>query len=329
MIQLQEFMAATGPALCTVTTFSIRLPEKRFGLFWGSWEETAAVLSALVQACSQVQLLKIRGDVGAPLLAVFGASCHSLHSLEAKDVPCRTLEALSQLLPHVTSTRMSLVGDEYEDGDKPEYFRKAIMSCPTLVQLDTGGHGIVDEIWRLLPSCLQELIFGEHLESDDGEDEVADDGFDTNLQIPQNLLLPNLRDIRYLGSHIPLCLLASLLRIAPNLQRIAINDVWVTCSADQIPDLVLVHQRLCAGLVVIDDPEEVREIPRVGEGGIVLVLRELVGAEPSSPASLFLSGLPVFEQFMSIKLQAADQPLLPTLARAFPRLKYLKVPDSV
>lgn len=326
-------MAAAGPALRTVTTFHLRLPDERSDLFDGPAEETAALLSPLAEACPLVQLLRIRGDVGAPLLATFGTSCSSLTSLEAQDVPTSTLESLSQLLPNLTSTRMSLVGDVYDDDDRPIYFEASIAACSTLFHLDAGGHGLTREIWQVLPSCLQGLIFGENLAKNDQEgtdDDEVEAPTVIHLEIPADLQLPNLTDISYMGTRMPLCLLASLLRIAPNLQRIAMNDVWVPCSTDQIEDLTLVHQRLCAGLAVSDDPEKPHLVSGVGARGrgIILVLQDMANTEPGSPASQFVSALPVFEQFASVKLEVAEPPMLSCLARIFPRLKYLKLPGS-
>lgn len=126
--QLQWFIATAGPALLTVSTLTLELPKERHGQYVGGEDDTAALLSPLASLCPALRTLGISGKVGVPLLAAFGVSCEQLTNLEVTDVPSHTLETMmhQNALPRITSTRLHLFGDEYEDEDSPEDFEGAI-----------------------------------------------------------------------------------------------------------------------------------------------------------------------------------------------------------
>lgn len=178
------------------------------------------------------------------------------------------------------------------------------------------------DTWQLLPSSLRELHMGEHIGVDGDDHELPTDGFECNNQILRGMQLPNLRELEYMGNHIPLRLLASFLRLAPKLEQIPINDVWVPCTPNQIPDLKLVHSRLSAGLTVISAEEQRMTAGMRGEG-IMLALRGLQDTDFGQAAANFVSRLPPFDLFRNVGVANCPQPLLPNLARVFPKLRML------
>lgn len=324
--QVQSFIRAAGPALHSVITINVEVSQeehwRQSALIPG--EDIAAVLGPFAHACPNLRRLTVTGDVGAPLLAAFGSCCSSLTTLETTDVAVRTLETISELLPGVTSTQMTLFHDDCSESDDEEDerlggFQSALSSCLTLTRLDTGGKHLTDASWRALPACIQELNICTPCE-------------EPHLQRagpPAGVQLPNLRTLETTSHNMPLCLLAGVLRVAPQLQRLAVNGVFFPCTLDRIPDLELVHARLSNGLVIKPcrfKDSYLRKLPGGDDGKrLLLCLSGLEDTQPGSPAALFLSRLPVLPLVVGVHLNYAERPVCVSLARAFPGLRAFRL----
>lgn len=331
--QVQRFIKAAGPALHSVTTIRIKVSQEEH------WTESceipgkqiAAVLSPFANICTKVKKLKVIGSVGAPLLAAFGASCKHLTSLETVDVPSENMERLGELLPRVTSTRMVLFAPENlekdrcegaDEEDQVKWFLPVISSCQTLTSLDTGHEFLSEDAWLALPSSLRKLHIVTHCETED----LEESGLPTGLQ------LPNLQEFHTYSQHMPLCLLAGVLRVAPLLRAVCVNAVETSCCVDMIPDLVLLSQRLSSSLVITPRGWGCGYLQRMKDrdNGKQVVLRITdLEADPSNSQMLqFASKLPVLECVWGLEVENVEQSLLAHFARAFPKLRTLRV-DAV
>lgn len=316
--QMQLFIKAANPALHTVTSLDLTSCAWEAGCSCDGCScgndgvrDVTAIFWPLASVLPRLQLLKVSGDCEAVLLGEFGGACPALTSLEAVNLPVAALERLSELAPHVTSTRMTLFHpDDDDDGDDHEGesgviepYRNAIRSCHTLVSLDVGQHALSAEDWRSLPCSLQQLS----LAIPDSRDDTPD------LGPPFGVTLPNLEEVlSSAGANVSLDLLANLMRAAPNLQHLDVCCIWLTCSLAYIPDLKLVDQRLAAGF----------RLQSVSGHGVQLEIYDTEDAAVS--ASIFASQLPVLEQFRSVRYELAEH-LCSDMTRAFPRLQLLTV----
>lgn len=292
----------------------------------------AAILSPFANVCTNLQQLNVFGNVGLSILAAFGAACKQLTRLETVDVPPETLEQLGKVLPQVTSTSMTLFDPELlyrdrsyvwerdDDGDDPlDEHHLAISTCTSLTSLDTGEAALTHATWRALPSCVQQLYIWTACGPADLE----------NSGPPVRLQLPSLRKLCSYYPYVPLCLMANLLRAAPLLQSVMIGTVEMPCSVDQIPDLVLLSERLSAGLVIKSLAYEQGYLQRLlGQDDgrrLLLLVRDLADDPTESHIQEFACKLPVLESIVGLKLGNIEQPLLTEFARAFPRLRGLNV----
>lgn len=287
-------------------------------------DEIAGVLSPLAGLCPLVTTLVVTGDVGPTLLDEFADACSGLTSLQTVDMPAYLLEELVERLPKITSTSVKLFGRYYRHCDRPAFYNQALSFCHSLVSLDVGVHWLPEETWRSLPPCLTELSMGAQTLLGDSEAAFSDEDpvEDFESKLPEGLQLPSLKSVGFNTEHMPLCLLASLLRSAPHLSNIAVHDVLVPCSADQIPDLVLLHDRLSTGALTACRRCEEEEGVQV-EGLLLFLSTAQAEAGGESMAASFLSGLPVFNRFLMVRLAGEEQPPLAQLTRVFPALTML------
>lgn len=331
--QIQRFITIAGPALHSVKTLELELcQDVHHPSSSVSEEEVAGVLSPLAGICSLMTTLVVIGDIGSTLLEEFGDACSGLVNLQTVDLPSVTLEELGEVLPKITCTSIKLFGRYYRHCDRPAFYDQAVSFCATLSVLDVGVHWLPAETWRALPPVLTELHMGAQTLLGDSEAMFLDEDPIEDLEsiLPEGLLLPSLKTVGFNTEHMPLCLLASLIRSAPKLCSIAINDVWVPCSADQIPDLVLLHDRLSTGaLVACNNSGRFDEEDGEPGGGLMLFLSSpQTEAGLESPAQAFLSGLPVFDGFRRLRLAIEEQPPLAELARALPAMTTLCIHAS-
>lgn len=315
---------AAGPSLQTVRTIDLSLnvqDQYHWHDDYGTSDfDIAAVLVPLAHICPTLQHLRVSGEIGSPLLAAFGAACIQLTSMDIEDLPVYTSQRLSELLPQVTSTRMTLKLRNGDYQDSLDSYHLALSSCSTLTRLDIPGIALTAKLWRALPPSIQELHIGPHDYGIPIEEVFPPSDADGSM--PGGLQLPNLKEVVFQDSLMHLSQLARILRAAPRMQRVGTHDVWVPCRVDQIPDLVLVNQRMAAGLVVSHSCVYRHPDHKHGEG-LVLQLKGLSDNGPESAASLFLASLPVFEQILNIRLGDFTLPQAAQLARAFCRLRML------
>lgn len=311
MRQMQMFLKAASRALTTVTSLDLEVPAacETSACSCDLGEHSTAILWPLPSTCPRLQILKLSGEVEAELLAEFG-ECMALTSLVTTNLPETTLEELSQLLPRVTSTSMTLFGDdaEYGFGEQAERYRLAVSACHTLVSLDVGECFLCAEDWLAMPKSLQKLSFctlgilEEHSETGP----------------PAGVELPNLIQVTHSpDTDVSLGMLANLLRAAPSLQSLDADRIILSCNLDDIPDLEFVHTRLAAGFTFK------RGSSKHWEGVQVYLVND--GYVCPAVASLFASRLPVFEHFWSLAVGITEQPFLANMARAFPGLRMLRV----
>lgn len=318
--QSQNFLLAAGPALQSVTTLDLELagtfrldykleePETRLELE----KEMGTLLGPLPKLCPLVRTLKVTGDVGAPLLAAFGALCEHLTCLDAANLDPSTAERLHELLPRVTVTHLRLYDRDYQCIRRITALLPAISTCRTLTTLDIPDHELTEQVCRALPPSIQELHVGNGCGS-----------WNMGGVVPRGFHLPSLRVVTGPG-YFPLCKLANLLRAAPNLQYIEMCDVMVPCSGKQIPDLVLLHARISAGLVVKNTHEDSPH-----PEGVMLQLMDSPDLSETryQPSVImdFMQRLPVFELFRNVSLGKVEPSQLASLARVFPRMQMLYV----
>lgn len=328
MRQVSHFIASAGSCLLTVTELHVTLQHNDKG-FSITAADVATALGPLARACPRLQHLIVTGDVGPSLLAIFGISCSNLTILEACNIGPHTAERLTELLPHVTSTCMALVSVEDQDAGDPEAYIPAILACRTLISLDIGTHQLTRKMWGALPPCLETLYAGDPGDNPAfvGLDQAEEDPL-SGGPCPAWPTLPSLVHLCMFAYHMPISLLASLLRATPNLSSVWLGEVWAPRSVDQIPDLSQVHARLKEGL----DIKQLFPLAVSHKEGLILQLRDLpVGEDDLHPATAlsFVNSLPVFEHFVSVGLQTVEPMLLPALARAFPRLTMLSIATPV
>lgn len=315
--QAQRFVTAAVLALRTVTDLCITIMESDDELDIRDLDMLSA-LRPFPHACPLLQQLRVTGAVGAPLLSTFGATCKHLTKLSTEDIGPSTAERLHELLPQVTSTYMMLATEEDYHSGYPEDYLLAVSTCRTLHSLDIGLHPMTPDLWRVLPSCLKKLHTGGAYDPDTGS--VGE-----SLSLSACPPLPNLTFACLYADGLPLSLLANLLRAAPKLTSIFMGGVWVPSSVDQIPDLLLLNQRLSEGLKIHNTVNH-----SLYEEGLVLQLRDLAVPPFEEPVtSSFLSSLPVLEHFVNLVVETAGQPQLAGLAKAFPQLSMLSISSVV
>lgn len=305
--QFQQFIATVGPALKTVTTLELKWVDGDPQIDGNEDDHEhvmAALLVPLASICTMVQRLTVSGDVGAPLLAAFGASCKQLTRLETANIRHATAERLNELLPMVTSTRMSVFDPYGEHNDHSGNHMLAISTCRTLTSLDLPDHELTEQTWRALPPSLQELDVGR-----------ISGAWGPNSLVPAGLHLPNLKKVTTIG-HLPLSQLVTLLSAAPNLQLLVMGDVLVPRSSNQIANMKLLHARLSAGLVC----KSVHRFPERQPEGLVIQLTDVPLLQYDAD---FVRRLPVFDLFRKVRLGTVEPLLLESLATVFPQLRWL------
>lgn len=321
---MQRFIAAAGPILHTVANLEVSLYHTIYGddRHCVPEKDIAALLAPIASACPLVQTLKLTGSIQKTAMAAFGATFKHLTSLEVVSMPDSDLELLSECFPQVTSTRITVFADWDDVPDKPDYYEAGITSCKTLTCLDVASSSMGADLWQALPHSLRELHMGTFLAcGDEYGDYTGEVGEELGSTIPAGLQLPNLREVHFQSNHMPLCLLADLLRAAPQLQSLALRDVLVPCSAEQIPNLVFLHEYLATRVLVVGENAEPHYRPGKPGPGLMLHFETLEGTSSSE----FLSSLPVFERFLRVSLDVVEQPQLADLARVFPALRTLSI----
>ncbi|MEW5306022.1 MAG: hypothetical protein WDW36_008524 [Sanguina aurantia] len=228
--QVQRFMQAARPALLTVATPRITSSEgEPMYIADGLTEDIAAVLTPLADTCPDLHHLEVSGDVGSPLLEAFGTCCRKLTILTATDAPAATLERLSELLPRIKTTHVSV---SRRDQNFVEHgvvrlstYRRAISSCCTLTRLDVPGDQMTAEDWRALPSCTTELVWStapslQHVQKN----------FECALGPPLGVKLPNLKKLTFSDRafRMSVAMLANLLRAAPQLSCLGTGNLWAS-----------------------------------------------------------------------------------------------------
>lgn len=220
-------------------------------------------------------------------------------------------------IPHaqVTSTHMMLATEEDYNTGTPEDYLVAVSNCRTLHHLDLGMLPLSSNLWRAMPPCVQLLHAGAISDPDTSARGGAFSAW------PQ---LPNLEFASLYSDGMPLCLLANLLRAAPKLSQISMGNVWVPSRVDQIPDLILLHKRMSEGL-------QIQEASRSRhDADLMLQFRDLpVLQHAESPATSFISSLPVFEHFAHVGVETVERPCYASLAKVFPRLSLLRISSMV
>lgn len=321
MSKLLNFFIAARLALRTVTTIHLvqqegEADEEHTGLSGGGLgKELTYLFILLAGSCPLVQRLRVEGDVGEASLAAFRNAGSSLTSLETNSLPAATLGKLDVLLPRVTTTVVN-IGFEEDDNWAQDYpgdpwFREMLCSGIRLTQLDVSDTQLDDQAWRALQAadCLESIIFRAE------DTEIWQSG------PPAGTTLPGLRRFE---SNEPrrayLPLVGNLLRAAPKLARFSPMTLTTFCESGSISDLVLVDQRVAAGLTFYYDlfsPLERQE----GSPNISL-------ENPHSshlPVSEFASLLPVLTHISSLELvyldTMIDRSTLKVLAKAFPSLQ--------
>lgn len=286
------------------------------------------MLSPFANACPKLQTLRVSGAIGSPLLAVFGTLCKQLISVEAIDVPHKTFKKIGNFMPRVTSTHLTLFAprpleyDPYDDDDEGdeedaelERYLPAISSCNTLTSLNTRGEIFTDKAWRALPPCLKHLYI--YTPCGDLEDS----------RLPSGLQLPNLQSFCTQDFDVPLCMLSSLLNAAPLLRSVDMQAVEMSCSVDQILELVLLCKRLSADLVITargGTNDYMHRIIGKDDGKrLHLCIRDHAEDPSDSDMLLFASKLPVLEGVVGMALGNVERPILAEFTRAFPRLRVL------
>lgn len=329
MEQLQEFVATAGTALHTVKTLAVGVYKKgKSNDSPGLEKHLAAAFGPLSEACPMVQLLQISGAITLPLLAVFGRAFPCVTSLEAATIPLPTLLQTPILLPSITSTCILATKGGFEYGRQSSpigQYLLAISALRTLVRVDFRGWFLTGDDWGLLPAGLQSLTCSPQgmllvrfpelsPELEEPTDSLANPG------PPAGLTLPNLTEfIYYSYQGMSLIMQANLLRAAPKLQRLqGVCKIKLACDTTEIPNLVLVHERLAAGLVFCLH-RKTGEYVKLKDG----VLLAFTGHWVPELAAAFWALFPTLERFSNIQMDRAEPVILTSLATAFPSMQRL------
>lgn len=210
----------------------------------------ATLVSLLAPAVPALQQLQVSSHVGRGLLAAFGSSCPNLSRLVVIDGGA--FEALTQLhlvIPGLTHCQVEppQVAGDWLPPVAPCCL--VLLSCTSLTRLDVGPATLSLDMWNSLPSGLRELhcaLTPEPL---------------VGLSI---LSLQTFRcSCTFSGNCIEMASLVAVLRVSPELQSLHvvgwgldsersnfISEVYFTCSASSISDLVYLNGRVSSGLAV-------------------------------------------------------------------------------
>lgn len=328
--QISNFIDSAKPALRNITSINVVvLPSLGEEVVWaeqtdGSRGDVAAILRPLARLCIGVKHLRLEGDVGAPLLAVFVDSCRRLSSLDTVRVPASTMglwcSAVPSVMHNITSLRLKPFLDEFDGTDfdgTVGLFRAAIASCSRILHtLDVGNKFHVGPgVWAALHGSRIEVLrirTPHHWE--DGRQVQGP---------PAGVSLPHLREIALLGDEMHLSPLTALLRAAPQIHAIKLSCVWLYCDRAMVPELEYLNSRLRGGLSLAMFPSAEREgrSREEAQAGLVLHL-EPAGygtGESGMPLPSFVGSLSPLECFTRVSLKEPTAPLLRLLRRAFPR----------
>lgn len=319
MFKLLNFCFEVRHALRTITTIHLVREEdeldddQKASSGRGLGKEIAVVFSLLAGFCPRVQRLRVEGDIGDAPLAAFRNSGSSLTSLETNSLPAATLGKLGVLLPLVTTTIVNIGFNKYDDWAQVypgnEWFRKMLCSGIQLTRLDVDEAQLDVQAYTALQAAVRlEVIICRSEEA-----VLVHEG------PPAGTVLPGLRRFE---SNEPrrACLhfVGNLLRAAPKLARFSPMTISTWCRGNSISDLVLVDQRVAAGLTFYTNLDSEME-----EGGPNISLNDV--AVSDLPVSEFASLLPVLTHIYSLELfyqdTMVDRSAVKLLAKAFPSLQ--------
>lgn len=326
-LNLGCFLYAMGPAIRSIT--QLRIQTQR--MHSSPVEKIATLLCPLAQKCPAVRKLIIVGDIGRPMLKAVGASCCNLSSLELTGVSASAVQQLHLIMPHLThcclpsptATAMPL------DGNKAPACCRGILSCITLTHLDIGLYTLTSKLWKALPFALQELTCC------------------LTRKPPSSLrILPNLRRLKlqcHMVNQVNLCDAVAVIRVAPQLEGLELCGegeaslessscivphlsvpVFTSNPGSRVSDLVLLHQRVAAGL-------KVHSTLRGGGSfqGVLLSLLDDTLETGDEDAGGFVASFPPFPAFTGLMLEEFKRGDVSTaskaLGAAFPNLTTLVI----
>ncbi|MEW5319448.1 MAG: hypothetical protein WDW38_010599 [Sanguina aurantia] len=253
-VQLRLFLMVMRTAIQNVWRLELTLTA----MDHRSADDVAQLMDLVVLATPSLQQLKVTGFVSRALLASFGASCTKLCNLEVSGGPTKLWQDLHSIMPGVTELGVREFHRPYSHVSK-----RAIASClsqlssTVLTHLNLGPFTPTLSMWNALPNRLKQL----HCTLDGG---IPDD-----VRVLDSLThLTYLRTTRlgmpiHRANRFALRTLADILRLAPQLKSVTlvgevdsaaptpdIPHVMAECTRFTFKNLLLLHERVLAGLVV-------------------------------------------------------------------------------
>lgn len=328
--QLHSFLRVMGPAIKTVQTLELSLTSLPSALV----EELTPMLAPLLLACRAVQL-KVIGPISRESLAALGASCSNPCTLEVSAVPIAAVQGLQKIMP-----RLSHLLVHQFNRPHAHISQRALACClsqlssTVLTELNLGPFTPTLGMWTALPQGLKRL----HCSLDGG---IPDD-----VRVLASLShLSHLRHTSHdqrvhRNNRLALKTLADILSLAPQLSSITlvgdascdsddvdIPHIMVECTDANIPNLILLHSRVQAGLVITSNLG-----PGTETSGLLLHLWIEDGEDDEywcKPGiASYLGSLPRFPAFTAVMVEdlcerMQDECVSDQLSKCFPSLTSL------
>lgn len=347
--QLQQFSAATGSALTTVTSLHLTINYHGYKIKIsdlirdfqrhstiehknpnrpcdpGDMTEASVTEFAnlLASACPNISHLAMGGAVGAGMLRRFGILCTKLTSVEVLDGNLTLAQKASEkagpsrgpILPHLTHLKMLHKMMDTHAGQVQRV--QQLLDCPNVSHLELGG-GWLDDVqdMQILPRGIKTLLCNElPLHS-------------AACIMPAQLQLGRLESVLIPASQgtqpVNLTSLVSFLAVAPFLKSFAVEDssdgnglIIDTCLPSVIGASRHLQQRMLAGFTM----EGVMLLCRGDESDTEEQLGEYL------PLEQVIKRLPHLPSFPSCGLDHSEDAdmasCLSATARLFPQLEFL------
>lgn len=214
-------------------------------------ERVAGMLSLLPPAIPALQHLQLAGNIGRGLLVAFGAACSNIFRLTVADgVSCEPLAQLHLLIPGLTHCKVQAPPTTGDWLPQIASCCLPLLSCTSLTSVDVGHCTLPLEVWHALPPGLSKLHCA-----------VAPEPL-AGLRLMESLHHFSCH-CTFTGNLVEMCSLVAVLRVTPALVSLSVDgwgseserssflsEVYLTCAAASVPDLVFFNARVTSGLVV-------------------------------------------------------------------------------
>lgn len=321
---MQAFVENMGPAVRGITRLDIDSQTVKRS----SVAALATLLSLLAPMCPALKVLLVSGDVGPALLMAFGTACPSLYRLEVTSgvVASSILQELHVMMPSLTHCRIPdppLVAMTGWRPCFPQPCVASILTSTSLTHMYLGACELEPKHWNALHVGLQAL--------------------ECTYKTQQSTALKPMTDLRRLAlhcntsqrhSHVRASDLVMILGAAQQLQALDLcAKIMVRAPTDwlltyisldflshSIEDLIILHNRILAGLAVTSNLGEEKETK-----GLNILLQEDLEEDE------FHESMPSFPAFTGLSTRLVGNSVCTTLHKLtnmFPNLTSLVLGKS-